>query len=104
MAKKSKLLAALDAQKGRDHNLERQKKLQKQAVKRKRVNSEPQDTEEEDEEEDRKDEEGDKKDEEEEDEEEESEDASPTTVSGQPFPKRRGREKYTRRSLRKGRL
>ena len=36
MARKSKLLAALDSQKGRDFNLEKQKKLQKQAVKRKR--------------------------------------------------------------------
>jgi rRNA-processing protein EBP2 len=35
MAKKSKLLAALDAQKGRDYKLEKQKKLQKQAAKRK---------------------------------------------------------------------
>ena len=36
MVKKSKLLAALDAHKGRDHNLEKQKKLQKQAAKRKK--------------------------------------------------------------------
>ena len=36
MAKKSKLLAALDAHKGVDHELERQKKLQKQAARRKR--------------------------------------------------------------------
>ena len=33
---KSKLIAALDAHKGRDHKLERQKKLQKEATKRKR--------------------------------------------------------------------
>lgn len=33
MAKKSKLLAALDAHKGRDYKLEKQKKLQKQAEK-----------------------------------------------------------------------
>lgn len=32
---KSKLLTALDAQKGRDYKLEKQKKLQKQAAKRK---------------------------------------------------------------------
>lgn len=37
MARKSKLLAALDAQQGRDHNLEKQKKFQKQAVKRKKA-------------------------------------------------------------------
>ncbi|KAL8683773.1 MAG: hypothetical protein Q9186_000259 [Xanthomendoza sp. 1 TL-2023] len=36
MAKKSRLLSALDAHKNLDHNLERQKKLQKQAAKRKR--------------------------------------------------------------------
>lgn len=36
MAKKSKLLAALDAHKGRDYKLEKQKKLQKQAAKKKR--------------------------------------------------------------------
>ena len=35
MAKKSKLLAALDAHKGRDYQAEKQKKLQKQAAKRK---------------------------------------------------------------------
>ncbi|MCJ1256115.1 rRNA-processing protein and EBNA1-binding protein ebp2 [Lignoscripta atroalba] len=35
MVKKSKLLAALDAHKGRDHKLEKQKKLQKEAEKRK---------------------------------------------------------------------
>ena len=35
MAKKSKLLAALDAHKGRDYKLEKQKKLQKQAERRK---------------------------------------------------------------------
>lgn len=35
MAKKSKLLAALDAHKGRDYKLEHQKKLQKQAERRK---------------------------------------------------------------------
>lgn len=45
MAKKSKLLAALDAQKGRDHNLERQKKLQRQAVKRKKARPQAQSTE-----------------------------------------------------------
>ncbi len=39
MAKKSKLLAALDAHKGRDHKLEKQKKLQKQAARKKRSNS-----------------------------------------------------------------
>lgn len=37
MAKKSKLLAALDAQQGRDSNLEKQKKLQKLAAKRKKA-------------------------------------------------------------------
>ena len=36
MAKKSALLAALDAHKGRDYKLERQKKLQKEAKKRNR--------------------------------------------------------------------
>ncbi|KAL8695781.1 MAG: hypothetical protein Q9224_003167, partial [Gallowayella concinna] len=36
MAKKSRLLSALDAHKNLDHSLERQKKLQKQAAKRKR--------------------------------------------------------------------
>ena len=36
MVKKSKLLAALDAHKGRDYKLEKQKRLQKQARKRKR--------------------------------------------------------------------
>ena len=35
MARKSKLLAALDAYKGRNHELVKQKKLQKQAEKRK---------------------------------------------------------------------
>ena len=35
MAKKSKLLAALDAHKGRDYELKKQKKLQKQAAKKK---------------------------------------------------------------------
>ena len=34
MAKKSKLLAALDAHQGRDYKLEKQKKLQKQAAKK----------------------------------------------------------------------
>ena len=33
---KSKLLTALDAQKGRNYNIEKQKKLQKQAVKKKK--------------------------------------------------------------------
>lgn len=42
MAKKSKLLAALDAHKGRDFKLEKQKKLQKQADKRKKSKSQPQ--------------------------------------------------------------
>ena len=37
MAKKGKLLAALDAHKGRDYKLEKQKKLQKQAERRKRL-------------------------------------------------------------------
>lgn len=42
MAKTSKLLAALDAHKGKDYKLEKQKKLQKQATKRKRsINSTP---------------------------------------------------------------
>ena len=36
MARKSKLLIALDAHKRRDYNLEKQKKLQKQAGKRKK--------------------------------------------------------------------
>ena len=36
MAKKSKLLAALDAHKGRDYNLENQTQLQKQAERRKK--------------------------------------------------------------------
>ena len=36
MAKNSKLLAALDSYKGRNHQIERQKYLQKQARKRKR--------------------------------------------------------------------
>jgi rRNA-processing protein EBP2 len=39
MAKKSKLLSALDAARGRDHEQERQKKLQKLARRRKRVNA-----------------------------------------------------------------
>ena len=34
MAKKSKLLGALDAHQGRDYKLEKQKKLQKQAAKK----------------------------------------------------------------------
>jgi len=38
MAKKSKLLAALDAHKGRNYELERQKGLQKKAEKRKNAN------------------------------------------------------------------
>lgn len=37
MAKKSKLLAAFDAHKGRDYRLEKQKKQQKLAAKRKRT-------------------------------------------------------------------
>ena len=37
MVKKSKLLAALDAHQGRDYKLEKQRTLQKQAAKRKRV-------------------------------------------------------------------
>ena len=37
MPKKSKLLAALDAHKGKDYKLEKQKKLQKQAGKRKKL-------------------------------------------------------------------
>lgn len=37
MAKKGKLLAALDAHKGRDYKLEKQKKQQKQAAKKKRT-------------------------------------------------------------------
>ena len=36
MVKKSKLLAALDAHKGRDYKLEKQKELQKRAEKRKK--------------------------------------------------------------------
>ena len=36
MAKKSKLFAALDEHRGIDHKLEKQKKLQKQAAKRRR--------------------------------------------------------------------
>ena len=39
MAKKSKLLAALDAHKGRDFKKEHQKKLQKQAERRKKTKS-----------------------------------------------------------------
>lgn len=37
MAKKGKLLTALDAHKGRDYKLEKQKKQQKQAAKKKRT-------------------------------------------------------------------
>ena len=37
MARKGKLLAALDAHKGRDYRLEKQKKQQKQAAKKKRT-------------------------------------------------------------------
>lgn len=37
MAKKSKLLSALDAHKNRDYGLERQKKMQKAAEKKKRA-------------------------------------------------------------------
>ena len=40
MAKKSKLLAALDAHKGRNYELERQKSLQKKAEKRKKAKAE----------------------------------------------------------------
>lgn len=40
MAKKGKLLAALDAHKGRDYSLEKQKKQQKQAAKKKRTKAE----------------------------------------------------------------
>lgn len=40
MAKKSKLLTALDAHKGRDYRLDKQKKLQKQAIKKKKSNTE----------------------------------------------------------------
>ena len=36
MAKKSKLLAALDAHKGRDYMLEKQRKLQKQAARKRK--------------------------------------------------------------------
>lgn len=39
MAKKGSLLAALDAHKGRDYKLEKQKKQQKQAAKKKRTNA-----------------------------------------------------------------
>lgn len=39
MVTKSKLLSALDAHKGKNYELEKQKKLQKQAAKRKRLNS-----------------------------------------------------------------
>jgi len=42
MAKKSKLLAALDTHKGRDYKLEKQKKLQKQAGRRKKSRPQPQ--------------------------------------------------------------
>lgn len=45
MAKKSKLLAALDVQQGRDSKLEKQKKLQKQATKREKARPQPQRTE-----------------------------------------------------------
>lgn len=45
MAKKSKLLAALDAHKGRDHKLEKHKKLRKQADKRKKSRPQPQQSE-----------------------------------------------------------
>lgn len=38
MARRSKLLAALEAHKGRDYKLERQKKLQKHAIKKKKSN------------------------------------------------------------------
>ena len=37
MAKKPKLLTALDIHRGRDHNLEKHKKLRKQAEKKKRA-------------------------------------------------------------------
>lgn len=42
MAKKSKLFAALDAHKGRDYQLEKQKKFQKQAAKKKIARPRPQ--------------------------------------------------------------
>lgn len=42
MSRKSKLLAALDAHKGRDYQAEKQKKLQKQAAKRKAEKAEVQ--------------------------------------------------------------
>lgn len=42
MAKKSKLLAALDAHKGKDHKLEKHKKLRKLAEKRKKSRPQPQ--------------------------------------------------------------
>ena len=38
MAKRSKLLAALDAHRGKDYKLEKQKKLQKQAASKKKSN------------------------------------------------------------------
>ena len=41
MAKKSKLLAALDAHKGKDYKLQKQKKLRKQADRRKRSRPQP---------------------------------------------------------------
>lgn len=41
MVKRSKLIATLDAHKGRDYQLEKQKKLQKQANKKKRSKSLP---------------------------------------------------------------
>ncbi len=39
MAKKSKLLTALDAHKGKDYKLERQKILQKKAERKKKLNT-----------------------------------------------------------------
>lgn len=45
MVKKSKLFAALDVHKGRDYKLEKQKKLQKQAAKKKKVRPQSQATE-----------------------------------------------------------
>ena len=47
MAKKGKLLAALDAHRGRDYKLERQKKLAKKATKRKAQTAVVQETEDE---------------------------------------------------------
>ncbi len=46
MAKKGKLLAALDAHKGRNYKLEKQKRQQKQAIKKKRTKSQGPDSEE----------------------------------------------------------